>query len=177
MNKKGQAGGIVGAIGGIFTLFILMIFLVSFLSSIADINHANQCASEISQISDLNGKIAAITVEKEGISNQLNSCQKEYSDLITNNITKQDFKEIKDELNQTNVYISNVYSRLDNVENKINTFNRITINIFNISFALNIVLAIEVLSFAFLKNEFLQWILNITFRRHKKKKEEQKGQL
>ncbi len=163
----------VGAIIGFIILLLIISAIVPVFTSLADIAHQSQCSSEIAKIKDLGGQIDAIKAEKEGISKTLESCQKDYSDLINYNITKHDFDEIKSSLNQTNIYVNNVYSRLDNVENKINNFNRVTVNVFNFSFALNIVLAIEVLSFAFLKNEFLQWIWNITFRRHKKKKEEQ----
>lgn len=164
-----------GAIIGFVILLVFISAITPLLISLADINHQTQCSSEIGQVNDLKNQITAVNAEKEGISNQLNSCQKEYSDLLTYNITKHDFTEIKDSINQTNIYVNNIYSRLDNVENKINSFNRVTINVFNLSFALNIVLAIEVLSFAFLKNEFLQWVWNITFRRRRKKKQEENG--
>ena len=173
MDFEGAGGAVIGFI----VLLIFISVITPLFISLADISHQTQCSSEIGQINDLKNQVTAVSAEKEGISNQLGSCQREYSDLLTYNITKHDFTEIKDSINQTNVYVNNVYSRLENVENKINSFNRVTINVFNLSFALNIVLAIEVLSFAFMKNEFLQWVWNVTLRRHKKKKEEQKGQL
>lgn len=161
-----------GAIVGIAVLFVLVILLVPIFISLGNWNHESQCAPEIGQIGDLKNQINAINNEKEGISAQLASCQKEYSDLVAYNITKRDFTDIKESMSQTNVYVNNIYSRLDNIETKINTFNRVTINAYNISFALNIVLSIEILSFAFLKNEFLQWIWSITFGKNKKKKQE-----
>ncbi len=161
-----------GAIAGIFILFVVVILFVPFFISLGNFNHESQCAPEIGQIGDLNNRIGALNAEKEGLSSQLESCKKAYSDLVAYNITKQDFTEIKDTLGQTNVYVNNIYSKIDNIDTKLNTFNRVTINAYNISFALNIVLSIEFLSFAFLKNEFLQWIWSITFGKNKKKKPE-----
>ena len=143
---------------GFVILLVFTIAIIPLITSLTQINHQTQCSTEIGKINDLGNQLQAVNAEKKGITDQLNDCQKTYTDLLKNNITKQDFIDIKDKLNQTNVYVSNVYSRLDNIENKINSFNTLTVNIFNLSFALNIVLAIELLSFAFLKNEFLQWV-------------------
>lgn len=150
----------------IIFLALLLIGILPIFSSLANINHAQQCATEIGQITDLNSKINALNAERYSIASQLNTCQNDYSTLIQYNITKQDFSEIKGELGQTNVYVNNTYSRLENIENKINNFSQTLYN-FNISLILNVFFAFEILSFILVKQEFLQWIWEVKLKKRK----------
>ncbi len=167
MEKKSQVD-----LGGIITLVLFVVIAVPLLgalfSALGAVSHNSECAPEIAQVADLSNQINAVKAQASVAVDNYNTCANNYNELIKTNITKQDFTDIQNTLENTNLYINNINSKLDLLQNQSISFNKTTIYNFNLSLALNFILSLEVLSFVFVKNEFLQWIWSITFGRKQK---------
>lgn len=157
--------------GGIFVIAIIAIILVSFISSVSESLTENKCEPYIKQINDCNldkNKLNYVIAEKNA--NLLN-CQSDYNKLITENITKKDFEEIKSDYNIIRYEINTLNQKIDSGDHyQIKIYNSI-INKYNISFALNITFALELLSLFLFKQEIILFLIN---KLKRKKKEENK---
>lgn len=170
MNKKGQIdmNNPVGAIIGIFVFIIIGLMLVTFLSTISNVISQDQCKPYQEEAERLKeqAKLDNVTITQKQIS--LEQCKNDYMVLEGDTITKKDFEEVKSYFNLTHNTINTINKKIDGIDRIYNFY-----TIKNYSLALNLILGIELLSFIFIKNEFLQWIWGLTFGKKRKNKEKE----
>ncbi len=170
MNKKGQEdiGKILGAIFGIFILFIFVIIIINTFATVNNSITQDQCRPIQEQLGNcqiqLNSTLIAVN-QTEGL---LDQCNRDYGELENNTITRKDFEEIKG-------YFDLTKNEINSINNKISEVNRVYnfYTIKNYSFALNIVLGIEIISLLFFKNEVFLIIINWVKRKRKKKQKKE----
>ena len=171
MNKKGQQDieKILGSIFGIFILFIFTIFVISIFATLNNTLTQDQCKpyQEEAERLKMQSELDNSTINQ--LNNLLNQCKFDYSELANSTITRKDFEEVKGYFNLTQNAISTINKKIDGMDRIYNFY-----TIKNYSFALNFVLAIEVLSLLFWKSEFALAVFN-WIRRNKKPKKAEEG--
>ncbi len=174
MNKKGQIdfdGDPVKAIFGIIILLIFGFVVIAVLTSMTSIFNEQQCKPLQDQINLKDTQIAGLTAQLNETNNQLGICRSDYETLLKENITKQDFEEIKNYYNLTQIQINSLSQQFQSfIDNNIKIENNVY-NRYNISLTFNIVFALEILSFLLLKNEFALFMYNLIFKRKKEQNE------
>jgi len=176
MGKKGQGSDPVAMIIGLFSVLIIAYVAIALLSLTSSMTTGNVCKDYQNQITQLNGQIAGLNSQLAETNSQLQTCSAEYNNLVEQNITKKDFEDIKGYFNITQIQINTINSRLDQINQNYYSTQNLLVNQYNFSVALNFVLALEFLSFTFLKNEFavvaIEWVNKKKKARKKKKDEE-----
>ncbi len=168
-SKKGQENiDPLQAIFGIIILFIFSIFVVSIFSSVTNTITKDQCKPFQEQAEQCKNNLNSCLIELNQTKSLLEQCRNDYIELENSTITKKDFEEVKGYFNLTQNEINTINEKIDSIDRVYNFY-----TIKNYSFALNFVLAIEVLSLLFWKNEFVLVIIN-WFKNKKKKKETKK---
>lgn len=148
---------------GIFFISILGIIIVSYTSNVLS---GQQCQVYQDTINQKDIVIGGLNSSLQETARLLDQCNANYNKLVTENITKQDFVEIKGYQNLTHIQISNLNQKFDQIsESYISIYNSIT-NKYVLSIGINIALGIEILSFFLFKNELLVSIM--TWVRKKK---------
>ena len=139
----------IGKILGIFGTIIGIIFFGIFASIILSQLGEQQCQGYKDTISQKDIEIGSLNNQINQTNNQLQQCNGEYDRLITENITKKDVEDIKGYFNLTQI--------------QINTINQ--------NFFIGIsLLGIEIFSLAFLKSEFVMFVIE-SIRRKRRKNE------
>jgi len=163
------------AVIGIFVLIIFGIVAVSILSTMSNFITEDKCKPYQEQISQKDIQIEGLNNQIKELKLQLQQCRGDYQNLIEYNITKKDFEEVKNYFNLTQIQINNLNSRFDQLSKNYYSVQNVIINKYRFSIALNLVFALEILSFIFLKNEFTLFLVNWIRRKKKKKPEEDKN--
>ena len=175
MNKKGQIdfeGDPVKAIFGVIVLLIMGFIVIVLLNALTSVFQEQQCKPLQDQLNQKDTQIGSLSAQLNETSNQLTTCRTEYTNLLKENITKKDFEEIKNYYNLTQIQINSLSQEIRQfIENNIKIENNIY-NKYNISLTVNIVFAVEILSFLLLKNEFALFLYNLIFKRRKNKENE-----
>jgi len=168
MNKKGQIdmNNPVGAIIGLFVFIMFGIIAVTIISTMSNVITQDQCKPYQEEAERLKTQYESDQIIINQTKNLLEQCRSDYVELEVNTITKKDFEEVKGYFNLTQNEISTINKKIDGIDRIYNFY-----TIKNYSLALNLILGIELLSFIFVKSEFLQWIWGLTFSRKRNKKE------
>jgi len=159
----------IGAIFGIIFFLIFGIVILNIFTALTDQLNKDQCSSYIETIDNQDQDLLNLHSQITQTNNLLNECNNEYSDLLNEKISKQDFEEIKGYYNLTQIQINNLYQKFDQVTESYQETRNTIINKYNFHFTLNFLLAIELLSFLILKNEFVFVLLKWLKKRSKKK--------
>lgn len=168
---------ILKAVGGIIGLFIVISIMATLLPIIFNSLTETQCRQYIDQINQKNAQINGLTAEINQTNNLLNQCNDEYSELLIQNITKQDFNQIEGYFNLTQIQIKELNDKFDKLNTNYYTITNIVGNRYTISLSLNIVLMIELLSYALFKTELIMAAINFVKKKRKSKKEEDEQSL
>lgn len=125
------------------------------------------CTQEKNQIAELKGLINQKNLELTKTLADVNFYKSEYESLRDYNITKQDFVDLKAQINDLNYN----YSLINNNLTSINQVMLNTFNSYNISFVLNLVLLpftlFTLFDFAFLNFKFSNKIRKIIIKKYK----------
>jgi len=167
MNKKGQKE--IGAIIGLIVFLLIGIPIIGVFSSITSNIGKDQCKPIQEKLDQFQLQVNSDQLIINKTNTLLEQCRTNYTDLMNQTITRNDFEEIKGYFNITQNKVDTLNKKVDGINRIYNLYN---ISINNYSFAFNIILSIEFLSFMLVKNEFLQWVWSITFERKKKKDNE-----
>jgi|GEM_PF-3887042 len=128
MNFRGQANG------GEWLIAILL--LVIFVPVIIVIFSSISCTYEKGQITNLEGQMNALKIERDNALAQANFYKAEYETLRDYNITKQDFVDLKAQINDLNYQYTSVNNQLFFLNQSINQ----KYSLIDISLALNFAL-------------------------------------
>lgn len=166
--KKGQIdlNNPIGAIIGLFVFFIFAILIISIFSTLNNVITQDQCKPYQEEAERLKIQFESDQIIINQSKEFLEQCQSDYVELANNTITRKDFEEVKGYFSLTQNEINTINKKIDSMDRIYNFY-----TIKNYSFALNFVLAIEILSLLFWKNEFVLTIFNWLKRKEKKKKE------
>lgn len=140
MNKKGNTD-IEQIIGGIFILVVFIPLLLTVLSMI----RTDQCSDYQKQIDSLNNQLNQLNAELQETKSTAEFWKFQYDNLTTTEVTKQDFIEIKSNVNV-------LLNQINNTKNQVYNINQQIINIKNIKniyFALSFVLSLSFSLFGF----------------------------
>lgn len=170
MNKKAQTIDLnnpVGAIVGLFVFIFTMLILITAFTSINNSITQDQCKpyQETAEQYRIQHESDVISISESN--RLLEQCKNDYVDLANSTITRKDFEEVKGYFNLTQNEITTINKKIDGIDRIYNFY-----TIKNYSIALNFILAIEVLSLLFFKNEFALAILNWIRGKGKKKEHE-----
>ncbi|NCP72084.1 hypothetical protein GW835_01680 [archaeon] len=152
-------------IGGILVVFIIVMIFIPIIQGLFGLLSEDKCKPIVDKLN--NCELNKITLNNNiiQISSQLKNCQSDYNKLITENITKKDFEEIKNDYNIIQYQITNLNQKFENIENSQISIYKTIINNFKLSVVLNIAFGIELLSIIFFKQELLLALI----RKFKKK--------
>lgn len=153
-------GKIIGAIGGIFVLIIFGTWMTIVLSQLGD----QQCQSYKDTISQKEVEIGGLKSQINQTNELLQQCKNEYDKLINENITKKDVEDIKGYFNLTQLQINTITQKFEEINQNYNNFYSIVLNKYRWSITFNFfigitLLGVEIFSFAFLKSEFIMFII------------------
>jgi len=134
MNKKGQVEQIIG---GILVLIIVIPLMSVLISSLYGLN----CQDYINQVKDRDSQIVNLKNEINLLNSTATFYKIQYENLTNTNITKKDFTDLKQEINQLNVQINNVQNQINQVNENIITIQNIktVYRNFVFSFTINII--------------------------------------
>ncbi len=163
----------IKAILGLVSVFFSVLLVIFLFSYTNDTLIKDKCQPYQQQIDQNQITITSLNLTVNQTNKLLQECKDNYLELIKQNITKKDIEEIKGYYNITQIQIGELNQKFEQINtNYLKIYNTI-INKYDISFALNIVFSIEILSFLFLKNEFALIVIN-WFKRKKKGSETNK---
>ena len=165
----------IGKILGIFGTIIGIIFFGIFASIILSQLGEQQCQGYKDTISQKDIEINGLKSQINQTNNQLQQCNEEYDRLITENITKKDVEDIKGYFNLTQIQINTINQKFEDINQNYNDFYSIVLNRYRWSITFNFfigisLLGIEIFSLAFLKSEFVMFIIE-SIRRKRRKNE------
>src|SRR3989344_7819648 len=95
MNKLGNAGAFLAAIPVIIVLLIMV-------NAMLGIWHAGSCSEEISNLNNCQASTKSLQADLQKANDDANFYQTQYETLRDYNITKQDFTDIKAQINDLN---------------------------------------------------------------------------
>jgi hypothetical protein len=144
--------------------------LLAFFSTISSIYTEEKCRPYKEQLSVRDAEITRLNQLLNETNSQLLKCRGDYQYLVEQNVTKKDIDEVKGYFNITQIQISNLNQKFEQITNSTTYMENNYVSVFNINLALNIVLAFEFLSFVILKNELVVAIHN-RLKKHYHKKE------
>ncbi|HVY01173.1 MAG TPA: hypothetical protein VHA12_00195 [Candidatus Nanoarchaeia archaeon] len=155
---------------GVLGFGVICIVMVGAFSIMAATLSETQCRPYMDTISQKDITISTLNASLNQTTSMLIQCNNNYNRLVNENITKQDFVEIKGYYNLTQIQITSLDQKFEQIVNNYNKiYNKIT-NRYTISIGLNIAFGIEILSFLFFKGEIILLIINLI--RGKKEKEQ-----
>ncbi|MBN2251167.1 MAG: hypothetical protein JW724_03735 [Candidatus Altiarchaeota archaeon] len=114
---------------------LVVISVVSFISSaLSDLN----CGSYKVDLQKRDVEIAGLREEIASLKNELNQSEEQYNRLISENITKQDFEFVRQDINSTKAQINILGRKFDYVTNSYATYFQTVNNYLMFSFAINL---------------------------------------
>jgi septal ring factor EnvC (AmiA/AmiB activator) len=148
----------------IISVIVVILIIVVLLQMLTE----QQCKPYISQIQQKDAEITSLKKQLNQTETNLQQCRYEYNRLITENITKKDIEDIKQDFNLTRTQIKLLNQKFDVVNNNFVTVYHQLFFYFSISIILNIFLVIfiigDVISATIfnldIKKNAIEWILN-----------------
>ena len=149
----------------IFGTIILVTVLFVFLVGVSGMLTEQKCAPYISTIDQQKITITGLNNTITELDTNLNQCKNEYNRLITENITKKDIEDIKNEMDLTQTEINVLNQKFESINNNfINNYNTlyfyynvsIVINIFLIVFLIGDLISVAIFKFD-MKKKIIQW--------------------
>lgn len=158
--------------GGILSIIVLIFILNAFVPLFTQLGD-QQCQPYKDTIAQKDIEIGNLNSLLNETRGQYDICRNEYDELVSKNITKVDFEEIKSFYNLTQIQVYNLEQKFDIINNNFKeVYNTVIWNyrislIFNVTIVLTL-LGVEILSFFFLKSEFIMFVINSIKNRRKK---------
>jgi septal ring factor EnvC (AmiA/AmiB activator) len=167
-------------ISKVFGAIISLVLVVSFLSVMGNMFTAmgeQKCQPYKDEIIQKDTEITGLNAQNEELRKQLRQCQESYEKLVEENITKKDIEEIKGYYNITQYQISNLNQRIEQQNTNYVNFYNVLLNNYRLSLTINLaigftLLGIEILSFVFLKSEFVMFVVNAILKYRRRKKDD-----
>jgi hypothetical protein len=147
--------GEVESFFGIISLVIVAVVMLIFISAIYSFNSDNVCAPYKSQISTKDTIISNLNSENNILNENLTQCKNDYNYLVENEVTKNDIGLIRSDINYLHNQVFYLNQNFETITENQFSFQQNIVNNFNFSFVLNVVFALELLSFIFWKQEFI----------------------
>lgn len=158
--------------GGILSIIVAIFVLAAFVPLFTQLGD-QQCQPYKDTIAQKDVEIANLNSLLNESRGQYEICKNNYEELITQNITKVDFEEIKSFYNLTQIQVTNLEQKFDIINNNfIKVYSTVIWNyrvslIINVTIALTL-LSVEILSFIFLKGEFIMFVIS-SIRKHRRR--------
>lgn len=154
-------------IGGFVSIVILLVFLQVF-SGITNMWGEDKCKPYMSEIKQKDTEISGLEKENFQLSDSLHQCRNEYDRLITENVTKKDIENIRQDFNITNTKIEVLEQKFETVKNSfVSVYNNLYIY-FSVSIIINVFLVFliigDLISFAVfnfdIKKKLIEWLVS-----------------
>ena len=136
----------VAIIGAIIYLVFMVIVLTAFLPVFNEM----ACSNYKTQLDTCNSQISSLNTQISGLNSTAEFYKQQYENLTTTNITKKDFTDIQNSINQVQYQITNVNNRIDLLNQEIINIQ----NVRNFYLTFSISVAINLLSAGFLVVDF-----------------------
>jgi hypothetical protein len=170
------------AIWALVILFVFAIAMIPVSVMVSNMFTEQKCAPYVSTIDQQKSTIIGLNDTNSQLSGSLGQCKNEYNRLITENITKKDIEDIKQDWNLTKTEITVLNQKFDSINtNFISVYNNlyvyfkvsIVINVFLIFFLVGDLISVTFFNFD-IKKKIIEWIVS-KFKRKKKEDEVKNG--
>jgi len=162
-----------GIFGAIITIIIILFISNALLTTLTE----QKCQPYINQIQQKDAEIRSLNEQLNQTKTNLQQCKDEYNRLITENITKKDIEEIKQDFNLTQTQINLLNQKFDIVNNNfVTVYNQlflyfsiaIIVNVFLIIFIIGDLISVAVFNLD-IKKKAIMWLIS-KFKRNKRLK-------
>jgi|GEM_PF-1969478 len=171
-------GKIISAIIGLIILIIFIPILFNLISISSDTLREQQAQPYIQTIQQKEAEISSLKNQLAQTNTSLVQLNNTYEKLIRENITKNDFQEMKYSLNNTQAQINLLNQKFEIVNsNFVSVYNQtflyfslsIVVNIFFVLFILGDIISVSVFEID-IKKKVIEWIINKVKKNNKKVK-------
>jgi len=134
----------------IFGALIYIVFVVIVLTAFLPVFNDLACSNYKSQLDTCNSQLSSLNTQIISLNSTAEFYKQQYENLTTTNITKKDFTDIQNNINQVQYQITNVNNRIELLNQEIINIQ----NVRNFYLTFSISVAINLLSVGFLLVDF-----------------------
>ncbi len=177
-----MAEGPVAVIVGGFLALMFILAMIPVFTSLSKIATDSQCAPYITQVGQKDSEISGLKQQNSQLDQNVQQCRAEYTRLITENVTKKDIEDLKQEINISRYDVAILNQKFDTVNNNyVAIYNKLyfnyqvvfIVNIFLIFIIIGDLISASVFNFDIKKN-VIDWIVKKLKRKKKEEHHESK---